>query len=350
MDNIVREYILLGGDRVVRQRDSIGPMKLLHWLFPPLAASALLAQTGQITGKITDQGGAVIPATQVTIRESSIGRDRVLESNADGLYTASALQPGEYSVTAAHAGFKTVTKTGIQLQVDQDLRVDFPLELGSVTDKVEVSADAAVLETETQTQGQVVQGRQVVELPLLGRNPYALGELVPGVRVARGVNDLPVDQISTASVSINGARSNANEYFLDGAPNTAAAQNQPIIYANADSVQEFKVETSTFSAEYGRAAGGVFNVVTKSGTNGVHFTLYELFRNDKLNSIGSQIVPGRNRLRSSSTSSAEFWVGRFGGTRPSFSSAPNWPVSSRATHTLPPFPIRLSSLEISAMT
>ncbi|MDQ6677192.1 MAG: carboxypeptidase regulatory-like domain-containing protein, partial [Acidobacteriota bacterium] len=259
-------------------------MKALRWLFPLLVASQLLAQTGQITGKVTDQAGAVVPATQITVRELSTGRERVLETNPEGLYTAGALQPGAYSVTASHPGFKSVTRTGVQLQVDQDLRLDFPLELGSVSDKVEVSAAAAVLETETQTEGQVVQGRQIVELPLLGRNPYALGELVPGVRISRGMNDLPVDQISTASVSINGARGNQNEFLLDGAPNTAAAQNQPIIYANADSVQEFKVETSTYSAEYGRAAGGVFNVVTKSGTNGLHFTLYEFFRNDKLNS------------------------------------------------------------------
>src|SRR5260370_1377008 len=87
----------------------------------------------------------------------------------------------------------------------------------------------------------------------------------------------------TSSVSINGARGNANEFLLDGAPNTAAAQNQPIIYPNADSVQEFKVETNSYGAEYGRAAGGIFNVVTKAGTNDLHFTLYEFLRNDKLN-------------------------------------------------------------------
>jgi len=124
-------------------------MKALRWLFLILAASPLVAQTGQITGRVTDQAGAAVPATQVIIRESAIGRDRVLQTNADGLYTASALQPGEYSITVTHPGFKTVTKTGIQLQVDQDVRLDLPLELGSVTDKVEVSADPAVMETET---------------------------------------------------------------------------------------------------------------------------------------------------------------------------------------------------------
>jgi hypothetical protein len=97
------------------------------------------------------------------------------------------------------------------------------------------------------------------------------------------MNDLPVDQISTSSVSINGARGNQNEFLLDGAPNTAAAQNQPIIYADPDAVQEFKVETNAYSAEYGRAAGGVFNVVTKNGTNDLHFTLYEFLRNDAIN-------------------------------------------------------------------
>jgi hypothetical protein len=107
--------------------------------------------------------------------------------------------------------------------------------------------------------------------------------LVPGVRQSIGVNNLPIDQISTVSLTINGQRASANEFLLDGAPNSAPSQNQPVIYANPDSVQEFKVDTNTFSAEYGRAAGGIFNVITKSGSNDPHFTLYEFFRNDQLN-------------------------------------------------------------------
>ena len=157
------------------------------------------------------------------------------------------------------------------------------LQLGAVTDSIEVTARAVLLDSETSSLGQVVGGKQVTELPLLGRNAYALSALVPGVRTSLGMNDLPVDQISTVSASINGSRAAQNEFLLDGAPNTAGAQNQPVINQNVDSVQEFKVETNTFSAEYGRTAGGVFNVVTKSGANDLTFTAYEFLRNDKLN-------------------------------------------------------------------
>jgi len=255
------------------------------WIAAAVAASAaaLRAQTGEITGIVSDPASVAIPGVRVSIREISTGTGRVVETNTEGVYGAPSLLPGEYSVSIQRAGFKQVTRTGVQLQVGQQLRLDFRLELGAVNEQVVVEGQASVLDTETAVAGQVVQSRQILELPLLGRNPYALGGLVPGVRVSRGMNDLPVDQISTASVSINGGRGNQNEYLLDGAPNTGGAQNQPIIYANPDAVQEFKVETNSFSAEYGRAAGGVFNVVTKSGTNDLHFTVYEFLRNDALN-------------------------------------------------------------------
>lgn len=258
---------------------------------------AAFAQTGEITGIVTDQAGAVVPGAQVTILETSTGTRRVLATNSAGSYSASSLLPGIYSISVTHDGFKQVTRSGIALQVDQQLRLDFSLAIGSTSEQVTVNSEAPVLSTETQAIGQVVQARQIVDLPLLGRNPYALGGLVPGVRVSRGMNDLPVDQISTASVSINGARGNQNEFLLDGAPNTGGAQNQPIIYANPDSVQEFNVATNSFSAEFGRAAGGVFNVVTKSGTNAVHFSLYEFLRNNALNAndwfanLGGQSQP-----------------------------------------------------------
>lgn len=243
-----------------------------------------LAQTGQITGRVTDPSGAVVPSANIAITQTSTGVRHKLETNSDGYYTAPQLPPGAYSVGIEANGFKAVQRTGLELQVNQDLKLDFVLELGNASEKIVVTGQAPLLDTQTQSLGQVVGHRQVVELPLLGRNSYALGELVPGVRISRGMNDVPIDQISTASVSINGAPGNANEFLLDGAPNTGAAQNQPIIYPNPDSVEEFKVQTNNYSAQYGRAAGGVFNVVTKSGTNDVHFTLYEFLRNTDLNS------------------------------------------------------------------
>jgi len=248
-----------------------------------VASATALAQTASVTGRITDPSGALVPEATVTVESVETGLRTTVQSNEQGYYNIPSLLPGAYNFSVSKAGFKPLRQTNLRLQVQQVARLDVALEVGGVTESVEVSAQAVLLESETATLGQVVQGRQIVELPLLGRNPYALAMLVPGVRVAAGMNNLPVDQISTAFASINGQRANQNEYLLDGAPNTAAAQNQPVIFASVDSVQEFKVETNSFSAEYGRASGGVFNVVTKSGSNDLHFSLYEFLRHDKLN-------------------------------------------------------------------
>jgi hypothetical protein len=170
--------------------------------------------------------------------------------------------------------------------------------VGSLNEQITVTGQEPLLETENSSIGQVVQSAQIVNLPLLGRDTYSLAELVLGVRPSAGMNQLPVDIITTSSISINGAPGSANSYLLDGAPNTAPAQNQPIIYPNPDLVQEFKVETNNISAEYGRAAGGVFNVVTKAGTNELHGDTYEFFRNNVLdandffaNTAGKPIPP-----------------------------------------------------------
>ncbi len=239
-------------------------------------------QTGQITGHVTDQSGAVVPDVQVTILRSATGAERTVATNRDGYYTAVSLQPGSYSITLEHSGFKTFTQSDLPLEVDQVVRRDVVLQLGAIAEQISAVAEAPVLETDTQTLGQVVRAAELAGLPLLGRDAYALSELVPGARTSRGMNDLPVDLAGTVSISVNGSPANGNEFLLDGAPNTSAIQNGPIVYPSADSVQEFKVETNNYHAEFGRAAGGVFNVVAKSGGNDWHSTIYEFFRNDKL--------------------------------------------------------------------
>jgi hypothetical protein len=135
----------------------------------------VLAQTGQITGRITDPGGAVVVGAKVTITETATGVNRAAETNTDGYYTAPSLQPGQYSISVDHPGFKPVERSGLQLQVDQTLRVDFTLEVGEISQKIVVQEQAPLLETETTSVGQVVQSNQIVNLPLLGRDPYALG-------------------------------------------------------------------------------------------------------------------------------------------------------------------------------
>jgi outer membrane receptor protein involved in Fe transport len=251
------------------------------WLAAALSA---LAQTAQVTGRISDQTGSVLPDAKVTVTNVDNGFKRETVTNSEGFFTVPLLQPGTYQVAVQKNGFKPLVQSGVVLQVEQVARLDYTLETGAVTETVNIAAAVtAALETETSSLGKVVDQQRIQNLPLLGRNPYSLVALVPGARPSAGLNDLPVDQISQSFVSINGARGNQNEYLLDGAPNTAAAQNQPVVFVNPDAVQEFKVETNSFSAQYGRAAGGVFNIVTRSGTNEYHGTVYDYLRNDALN-------------------------------------------------------------------
>jgi hypothetical protein len=243
----------------------------------------VLAQTAEITGRITDPTGGITEQANIKVINVDTGISRTTASNDQGYYTISALPAGNYRMTVEKSGFKPLERTGIQLVVDEKARIDFALQLGSVSETVQVSSQAILLESESSTLAHLVQNKQVAELPLLGRDPYALAMLVPGARTSAGLNSLPVDIITASTASVNGARGNMNEYLLDGAPNTSPAGNGPVLYPSVDSVQEFKVETNAFSAEYGRAAGGVFNVITKSGTNELHFSLYDFLRNDKLN-------------------------------------------------------------------
>lgn len=265
----------------MRKRDlRLGAILILGIL--SLAPGIAFAQTGQIAGRVSSQDGAAVPGVTVTVTETSTGIKRVVQTNQDGYYVAPSLMPGPYSVAVSAHGYKPVTRTGLELQVEQTLRIDFTLNIGTVTQTVTVTAASPLLQTETSSVGQVVSGRNVVDLPLLGRDAYALGELVPGVRGSIGMNNLPTDVISTSSIAINGAQATANDFLLDGAPNSAPAYNQPVIYPIADSVQEFRVQTNNYSAEYGRSAGGIYDVVTKAGTNDLHYTAYEFYRNGTL--------------------------------------------------------------------
>jgi len=264
-------------------------------------------QVASLTGRITDQTGAIVPGAEVTARSLSTSVASATLSTSEGYYTIPALQPGRYEVTVSKTGFVPVRQTGLELAVQQVARLDVSLKVGAVSESIEVQAQTPLLESESSTVGQVISNKQVTELPLLGRNTYALAMLVPGVRNSAGVNNVVIDQISTVSYAINGQRATANEFLLDGAPNSAASSNQPVINANPDMVQEFKVETNTFAAEYGRAAGGVFNVVTRSGTNELHFSLYEFLRNDKLNA--NDFFANRSGVKR-----APFRFNQFGGT------------------------------------
>jgi len=214
------------------------------------------------------------------------GETRNTTTSDSGYYTAPLLDLGRYQVNVEVSGFKSVTRTNITLQVDQVARIDFKLELGSAAESVQVQAEAALLDAATSSLGQVVENRRITELPVNGRNTLAFVELTPGVRMQFAVDSNPYTQalINRGNFSANGGIADANEELVDGAPvSTARAFGigwQPPV----DATQEFKVETNNYSAEFGRSSGAVVNLSIKSGTNHLHGTLYEFFRNSDLDS------------------------------------------------------------------
>jgi len=235
-------------------------------------AGSLAAQTetGQLTGTITDPTGAAVPGVRITVQSAGTGAVRAVESSADGTYTVTNLLPAEYTISVDAPGFVKVERrvtVAVGTKVGQDIR----LEVASAATTVEVSESATQVNTETQTLGQVITQNQIRELPNLTRNPYQF------VALSGNVSDASLGTRG-AGVSINGQRESSTNILLDGGSNNdefagAIGQQIPL-----DAVQEFSVLTSNFTAEYGRASGGIVNVVTKSGTNAFHGTAYEFNR------------------------------------------------------------------------
>ena len=243
-----------------------------------LAASALAqVDTGAISGVVTDSTGAIVPGAKVTITETDTNVQVPLSTNDAGFYSAPSLHPGPYQVEVSKPGFQTQKRTGIGLRVQDRIELNFSLAVGSTTTELTVSTEAPVLESETSSLGTVVDGKTIDELPLNGRNFIQLATSVPGT--------LPSTRSADKDSFIsNGARSVQNSYLLDGIDNknrivgfdsTTAQALSPVI----DAIEEFKVQTSTFTAEFGQSAGGVVNVTLKSGTNNYHGNLFEFLRN-----------------------------------------------------------------------
>jgi hypothetical protein len=242
-------------------------------------AAVLWAQgTVTIFGTITDSTGAVVPGARVVVRNVQTGLERETRTNEAGGYVVSQLPVGVYTVTAEAAGFKSGVQENIRVQVDENRRVDFRLEVGAVTESITVEAAIAQVETREGTLKEVVDAERIVELPLNGRNAIELQYLVAGVG---GRTDR--DQQQNPSVSINGSRTNANNYVLDGGDNHDPYFNSPAAFPNPDALQEFSIQTNAYSADRGRNAGIIMSAVTKSGTNQLHGSLFEFLRNEKLN-------------------------------------------------------------------
>ncbi len=240
---------------------------------------ALDAQnTATILGTITDAAGAVVPGASVTATHVQTGAARNSSANQNGDYVFVQLPVGTYSVRASAPGFKESVQNDLLLQVSENRRVDFALQIGQVTERIEVEAQAAQVETRTGTISEVIDSRRIADLPLNGRNPVQLQLLVAGVGRRGGR-----DQQQNETVSVNGSAFRGNNYALDGGDNHDPFFNTPAPFPNPDALQEFSIETNGYGAEKGRNAGAFVSAVTKSGTNQLHGALFEYLRNEKLN-------------------------------------------------------------------
>lgn len=248
------------------------------------------AQTtyGAIVGNVSDSSGAAIGGATVVLTNLGTNQKVTFSSDSSGFYQFVNLLPAEYRIDAEHPGFKRFTQFPIPLRVQQVARVDINLVVGDVAETVEVTGEAPLLESETSSLGQVVHQRKVEDLPLNGRNPLALAALVPGV-VPGGCggpdscNVAVVNNHGWGNFQIGGGLANQSEALWDGAPLSGGFMNTLRFVPSQDALQEFKVQTNSFGSEFGRTAGGVINLTTRSGSNELRGSAYEFLRNRALN-------------------------------------------------------------------
>jgi Carboxypeptidase regulatory-like domain/TonB dependent receptor len=245
--------------------------------------------TASILGTVTDNTGAVVPMANVSVTNIGTGQEVLLKTDENGSYQAPLLQPGDYRVAVEVQGFKRAARESVTLQVDQRQRLDFQLEVGQVSENVNVTAEASTVQTDTATVGTVMTQTQTSELPLNGRNFLQLNLLVPGAQESVKGSNL---NTQGGSIQVHGIRESSNYFWIDGVDNTSQTIGQYVVQPPIYSIQEFKVMSPTYDAEFGRTAGAQINVITKSGTNSFHGDLYEFLRNSDLDAKNFFDPPG----------------------------------------------------------
>ncbi|MGH9722737.1 MAG: carboxypeptidase regulatory-like domain-containing protein, partial [Bryobacteraceae bacterium] len=257
-----------------------------------LLSISIFGQSAQstLTGRILDPSGAAVPSVVVQVINTETSQTTNAVTDAAGKYTAPFLRPGEYSVSIETPGFKKTTRGGLTLGVNQVMTVDVTLEVGQVSEQVTVTGEAPLLETSNADRGGVIDRERIHELPINGRNPFMLGRLVAGVSFSgQLVWERPFDNGAIAQWNINGSPNRTNEFLLDGAPNNAdGGGNNIALVPPVDSVQEFKIQTNSYDAQYGHTGGGIINVSLKSGTNSLHGAAYEFLRRQWLDAASFQ--------------------------------------------------------------
>jgi hypothetical protein len=240
--------------------------------------------SGTILGTVTDSSGAIISKAKITVINEGTGLTRAVEADSNGDYSVPSIPTGRYTVTAEMSGFKTLALSNIDVGVDQRVRIDLKLEVGAMTESVTVEAVSPLVQTSSSELGTTVDDQQIEALPLNGRNFVNLTRTVPGV--LRGIPGANIDGAgslawrASASFSANGQRPRDNNFMLDGVDNNETWLQTVVIFPSVDALDEFKLQTSTYSAEFGRSLGGVVNLQIKSGTNNMRGSAFEFHRND----------------------------------------------------------------------
>ncbi|HEX3741262.1 MAG TPA: carboxypeptidase regulatory-like domain-containing protein [Terriglobales bacterium] len=269
---------------------------------------------GSISGVVTDSSGAVVSGATVTATNTQTGVKSTLKTDSKGFYNFPALQVGTYSVDVQQPGFKTESRTALVIDANSALRADFTLQVGQIIDKVTVESEAEHVETESTQMGEVITAKTITAVPLNGRAYTDLLALQPGVSPytatdtgSPGISDRAVDGgLNSGNQSVNGQRETANGFMVNGSNVEEGKNNGAAIIPNLDSIQEFRIITNNFDAEYGNYSGGQVNVVTKSGTNGFHGSGFEFLRNTSLDA--------KNYYAASTDKTPVFRQNQFGGT------------------------------------
>jgi hypothetical protein len=269
---------------------------LVNWRLPCFAQTA----TGSITGTVLDPSQAPVAAANVTLTNTATAETRSVRTNNLGYYSFQLLPPATYKFEVSASGFRGFVVDRIALDVGSAVAQNVALQVGDVTQTITVNENTAQVESESSSLGTVLGNTSIVDLPTNGRNSYGFAALVPGVRAPNLFTQVAYGNYNDQFLSINGSRANVSMFLLDGGWNSNSGFNGPGIYPPIDLVQEYKVQTSNLPAEFGNTAGGVINVVTKSGANQVHGSLYEFVRNNAFdannffaNSAGEAIAPIR---------------------------------------------------------
>src|SRR6266700_213972 len=296
--------IVLEGLRMISNRNkqvgvwrSVFASVLLVCLVVLLSSSApaALAQDvkGSVRGTVTDEQGAAVAGAEVTVSDLSTGFSRTTNTGGDGVYNFPDLPLGTFKIRVTHAGFKASEKVGIAVHASDSLVFNFALVVGTVNESVTVEANAIQVETTNGELAGLINGQQVAELPLNGRNYMQLVLSVPGVATGEGFSAQGKGLKGGSDLSISGGAVDANLWLVDGAHNNGVGYNRTIlVFPSVDAIDEFKIERNSYSAQFGQSAGSQISIITKRGTNDFHGNIYYFGRNDALNTFNTFVKSG----------------------------------------------------------